>query len=86
MLIIKVNLGGKFYDVELSKEECEEVKKKCYEDNLAATTKIYAENKDKLPIELIAVLCDKAVQHWNFRVDSFAKYKIYKKLKEEAGE
>ena len=82
-MIIKVNLGGKYEDVVITKEEEIAIKEKTLKDNIDICIKINDLVGNKLSEEIKAVLCQQATQHFVFRCDNFAKLQFLKKLEEQ---
>ena len=85
---MKANIDGRWFDVELTTEEVNEVRRKNLEDNIVMAKKLHEDLKKDLPGELINSIYNMAAQHFIYRLENYANLKQRKIIEEKkkAGE
>ncbi len=83
MMYMKCNIDGRWFDIELTKGEIDEVRQKNLEDNIAIAKKLHNDLKKDLPVELINSIFNMATQHFVYRLENYANLKQRKIVEEK---
>lgn len=84
MMILRICIEGRWFDVKLTKEEIDEVKLKNLKDNIAVAMELSNELKAKLSESVIAGIIENHTQHFIYRLTNYATLKKIKELEEKA--
>jgi hypothetical protein len=74
----KINVDGKWYEIEIETKEMEKIREKSIEENIIAAQKVMDKCPAHFPKEIVAVLVEQATQHWKFRADEVITRNIKK--------